>query len=389
MNEEGDKMETPKNLNTYLIHQRRYFHMHPEIGFDTYQTASYIYNELKNLGYSPCYLLNKAAVVAKLILGKEKTIAFRSDMDALPIQELNTIAYKSTNSYMHACGHDAHMAILLTLAKAIREHLNEINYNITFIFQPAEEGPLPGGSKKIIETHLIDDIDAFFAYHVTNKLTSDSIGIKVGAACAAPDLFDLTITGKGCHASTPHLGKNPNLIAANIILAFEDLYQQLKEKNPFIVITTTSIISQGAYNVIPNQLMIKGTARSLTNVERDILKEKMTSIVNEIALFNEVDIQFNFYYAYDPVFNHEKLANTYMQYAKTIFHDTYYLEQPEMIGEDFSHYNQIAPICLIWLGVRKKHQPFSDLHSPNFTLDEDILIKGVLTYLEMIKGTDL
>lgn len=156
--------------------------------------------------------------------------------------------------------------------------------------------------KKIIETHLIDDIDAFFAYHVTNKLTSDSIGIKVGAACAAPDLFDLTITGKGCHASTPHLGKNPNLIAANIILAFEDLYQQLKEKNPFIVITTTSIISQGAYNVIPNQLMIKGTARSLTNVERDILKEKMTSIVNEIALFNEVDIQFNFYYAYDPVF---------------------------------------------------------------------------------------
>ena len=382
-------METKKNLNEKLINKRRYFHMHPEIGFDTYQTASYIYNELKNLGYNPFYLLDKAAVVAKLNLGKEKTIAFRSDMDALPIQELNEITYKSTNSYMHACGHDAHMAMLLTLAKMVMEHIDDINYNITFIFQPAEEGPLPGGSKKMIATHLLDDTDAFFAYHVTNKLESDSIGIKVGAACAAPDLFDLTIIGKGCHASTPDLGKNPNLIAAKIILAFENLYQQLKEKNPLIVITTTSILSQGAYNVIPNQLIIKGTARSLTNTERDLLKKKMTSIVNEIAFLNDVDIQFNFYYAYDPVFNNEKLANTYMLYAKTIFNHTYYLERPEMIGEDFSHYNQIAPICLIWLGVKKTNHSFSDLHSPNFTLDEDILIKGVVTYLNMIKGTDL
>lgn len=141
-------METKKNLNEYLINKRRYFHMHPEIGFDTYQTASYIYNELKNLGYNPFYLLDKAAVVAKLNLGKEKTIAFRSDMDALPIQELNEITYKSTNSYMHACGHDAHMAMLLTLAKMVMEHIDDINYNITFTFNQLKKALFLEDQKK-------------------------------------------------------------------------------------------------------------------------------------------------------------------------------------------------------------------------------------------------
>ena len=376
-----------KQLSTYLINNRRYLHMHPEIGYNTYQTANYIYNELIHLGYKPFYLLDKTAVIAKLDLGKEKTIAFRSDMDALNINELVDTNYKSTNSYMHACGHDAHMAVLFAFAKLAIENQEFLNYNIMLIFQPAEEGPLPGGAIKIIKTGTLGKIDAFFAYHVTNKLYSDTIGIKVGDACAAPDLFDLTITGKGCHASTPHLGKNPNLVAAKIVLAFEKLYQELKKEDPFLVITTTTMSSDGAYNVIPNQLIIKGTARSLTNVKRDMLKQKMSSIVDEIALLNDVTIQFNFHYAYNPVFNDEKLATIYMQYAKHIFQKTYYLEKPEMVGEDFSYYKSIAPICLIWLGVRGKNQPFIDLHSPYFTLDEDALIKGAITYLEILKGT--
>ena len=156
-----------KNIEKYIIDKRRYFHMHPEIGYNTYDTANFIYNELVSLGYSPFYVLNKAGVIAKLNLGKDKTIAFRSDMDALNIKEVNDLEYKSINDYMHACGHDGHMSILITLAKLAIEEKENLNYNVVFIFQPAEEGPLPGGAIKILEENVLNNnvlknIDAFF-----------------------------------------------------------------------------------------------------------------------------------------------------------------------------------------------------------------------------------
>ncbi len=372
-------------LKEYIVSKRRYFHMYPELGYDTYKTAEYIYNELLTIGYKPKYLLNKTAVIARLDLKKEKTLAFRSDMDALNIKEINDLEYKSKNDYMHACGHDAHMAMLLGVAKKAYEEQKDLEYNLVFIFQPAEEGPLPGGAIKVIETNELQNIDAFFAYHVTNKYNTNTAAIKIGPATSAPDLFDIIIHGKGCHGSTPKLGINPNIIASKIVISLNNLYENLLKTNPFVVISTTTISSNGAYNIIPDTAYIKGTARSFTNEERNNLKNQMQEIINSISKEYNIIIEFKFHFAYDPVYNDEKLARMYIDAAKTHLDNILILDEPEMIGEDFSYYRQIAPICLVWLGVKKENQIFTDLHSPKFTLDENALLNGVISFIEITK----
>lgn len=363
--------------------------MYPEIGYQTYNTANFIFNELTNMGYNPMYVVNKAGVVAKLDLGKAKTIAFRTDTDALNINEVNNISYKSTNNYMHACGHDGHMSIILGLAKMIMDEKEKLNYNVCLIFQPAEEGPLPGGAIKILEENVLGDIDAFFAYHVSNNYETGTVAIKTDSATAAPDLFDITIHGKGCHASTPNMGINPNIIASHLVLELDKLYKILLNDNPFLVITTTTISSNGAYNIIPDSTLIKGTARSFTNDERNMLNKSMQDVINTISNIYNVKIDFNFHYAYDPVINDKTLVDIYFEHSSKYMNNLISLEKPEMVGEDFSYYRRIAPICLVWLGTRANDTNVIDLHSPNFNLDENALHNASLTFLDILKGTDL
>ena len=377
------------SIKQYIIKVRRHLHMYPEIGFNTYNTACYIYNELINMGYTPEYVVNKAGVIAKLDLGKTKTIAFRTDIDALNIKEINDLPYKSTNDYMHACGHDGHMSVILGLAKMIMQEKNKLNYNVYLIFQPAEEGPLPGGATKILDENILNNIDAFYAYHVSNKYETGEVAIKTDSATAAPDLFDITIHGKGCHASTPSMGINPNIITSHLVLELDKLYKELLNDNPFLVITTTTISSNGAYNIIPDSSIIKGTARSFTNEERDMLKSEMDKVVNNISNIYNVKIDFNFHYAYDPVINDTNLANIYFKHSSKYMDNCIKLDKPEMIGEDFSYYRRLAPICLVWLGTRSKESEVIDLHSPKFTIDEDALLNASLAFLDILKGTDL
>lgn len=377
------------DFNKYIINTRRYLHMHPEIGFNTHNTAKFIFNELVNMGYNPKYVVNNAGVIAKLDLGKSKTIAFRTDMDALNIKEVNDLPFKSTNDYMHACGHDGHMSIILGLAKMIMNEKENLNYNVCLIFQPAEEGPLPGGATKILEENVLENIDAFFAYHVSNKYRTGDVAIKVGPAAAAPDLFDIIVHGIGCHASTPSMGINPNIVSSHLVLELDKLYKKLLTVNPFLVITTTTISSNGAYNIIPDSLLIKGTARSFTNEERNMLKSEMQNVINSISNVYNVKIDFNFHYAYDPVINDEELTNIYFKHAKKHMNNCITLEKPEMIGEDFSYYRKLAPICLVWLGTRENDNEVIDLHSPKFSIDEKSLFNASLVLLDIIKGTDL
>ena len=377
------------DIKNYIISTRRHLHMHPEIGFNTHNTANFIFDELVNMGYNPKYVVNNAGVIAKLDLGKSKTIAFRTDMDALNIKEVNDLSYKSTNDFMHACGHDGHMSIILGLAKMIMNEKDNLNYNVCLIFQPAEEGPLPGGATKILEENVLENIDAFYAYHVSNKYKTGEVAIKTDSAAAAPDLYDVVVHGVGCHASTPSMGVNPNLIISHLVLELDKLYKNLLANNPFLVITTTTISSNGAYNIIPDTAMIKGTARSFTNEERNMLKNEMGNVVNSISNIYNVKIDFNFHYAYDPVINDKNLTDIYFKHANKYMNNCITLEKPEMIGEDFSYYRRLAPICLVWLGTRDNNSEIIDLHSPKFSIDEEALLNASLVFLDILKGTDL
>ncbi len=370
-------------LKDYIIKIRRHIHMYPEIGYNTHNTAKFINEELIRLGYEVNFFLNNAGIIAKLKLGKEKTIAFRSDIDALDLIEQTNYSFKSTNKYMHACGHDAHAAMLLGAAKLLIENKNILNVNITLIFQPAEEGPLPGGAIHAINTNLLNDVSMFFAFHVSNKYETNTIAIKSGEACAAPDLWNAKIIGQGCHASAPSLGNNPIIPASIIILKLEELYKNYNDQ--YKVISTACVKAGTSSNIIPDNITLEGTARSFSNAERDNMNKDMENIFSKISKEYNVKYEFNYEYAYDPVFNDEICVNIASNAVNECGLKLLMLEKKEMVGEDFSFYRRIAPICLMWLGVKHKTASFIDLHSPLFNLDEEALINGSNVFFQIAK----
>lgn len=373
-----------EKINEFLIPIRHYLHQNPELGYNTQKTAKYIKDILDNLGFDTCFETNNASVLAKLDLGKDKTIAFRSDIDGLQINEATNLDYKSTNGCMHACGHDAHMSVLLSSAKFFIENKDKLNVNVVLIFQCAEEGPLPGGAIKLLDHKYLQNIDAFFAYHVTNKQFSKHIAIKFGEACAAPDLWELEIRGKGCHAASPHLGVNPILVGSEIVAEYNKLYNKLLNENKKVVITTTYFHSGVSMNIIPESLIIKGTARSFNDETRKYLHTNLDRISKEVALKYNAKSNFTFHYAYDPVINDNGLANFAKECANKVSPNSFIeLNDNELIGDDFSYFRRLSKICYMWLGVRGENQEFFDLHNPEFILDEENLYYAVLLNLEI------
>ncbi len=371
-------------INEFLIPIRHHLHQNPELGYETQNTAKYIKNILDKLGYQTDYALNNSCVLAKLDLNKSKTIAFRADIDALQIFEQTNLNFKSTNGCMHACGHDAHASILLSSAKLFIENQELLQTNIVLIFQCAEEGPLPGGAIKLLDHPFLSQAESFFAYHVTNKQYSKHVAIKYGEACAAPDLWELEINGKGCHAASPHLGVNPILIGTEIVKEFNEFYQKLLNENKKVVITTTYFHSGVSMNIIPDKTIIKGTARSFNTETRKLLHTTLNDIASKIAKKYDAEANFNFLYAYDPVFNDNNLSDLVKECANNIENNSFItLEDNELIGDDFSYYKKLGKTCYIWLGVRGENQEFYDLHSPHFILDEQNLYYAVLLNLQI------
>lgn len=376
-------------LEKEIVTFRRHIHQNPELGLETFKTAQYIYQELEKMGYQPVYVCNKAGVVAKLDNQKKKTIAFRSDMDALKIEEKTNLEFRSTNGFMHACGHDAHCAMLLGAAYLLKTHQEQLNVNVILLFQPAEEGPLPGGSIPLMQDYNLKEVSYFFAFHVTNKLKTGEVGIKLHEACAAPDLWECQFRGVGCHGATPKLGVNPILPACETVLAFQKLLESLND--PYQVISTTYLQSGVSMNIIADTATIKGTARSFTDEARHHLDIKMHKLANQIAEQYQAQANLQFHYAYDPVYNDDIPVSYAKKAIETVVGKAGFidLQEPEMVGEDFSHYRRLAPTCLCWIGVRGKNQPFYDLHSPSFLLDEQALLLGSKIYLEIAKAIDI
>ena len=371
------------DIKEYIIQHRRHIHQNPELGFETFKTAQYVASVLNDLGYKIQYVLNNAGLIATLDLGHKKTIAFRSDMDALKITEETNLEFASKNGCMHACGHDAHTAILLGAARLLMENKEKLNVNVKLIFQPAEEGPLPGGAFPIIQTGLLDDVNMFFAFHVTNKLYTNQIGVKPREACSAPDQWVCEIEGIGCHASTPHLGANPIMPMALIIDRFQKLYDSIEEPN--VVIATTYVNAGVSLNIIPSKAILKGTARSFSENMRKYLKKEMTKIAEETAKEYHTHANFDFQFAYNSLYNDEQACQIVLTSAEHIYpkENVLTFTKPEMVGEDFSYYRKIAPICLCWVGVRNVNAPFYDLHSPHFTVDEEALYNAALLFQEI------
>jgi amidohydrolase len=367
------------NMQSKLIEMRRYFHMHPETMYDEENTASFIENELKNIGFSPIRVAG-TGITAILKGTKEgKTIGLRADMDALNITEKNDKPYISQNpGKSHMCGHDAHMACLIGAARILWNYKESLQGNIKLIFQPAEEGG--AGAYKMINEGVLDGVDEIFGLHVWSPLDTGKIGIRSGAVMASSDIFEIIIKGKGGHAAFPHLSIDPSAIVPEIYNALQKIISREIDPLETAVISIPVFKGSNAHNIIPTRFTLKGTLRTLNSTIRDYIIKRMHEIVKgyaeawrckaEIKLFEP---------SYPLVVNDAELTEQISEILVPLGPLTNI--PPNMGGEDFAFYQQKVKGVFLFLGIKNMEKNIiHPHHHPEFDIDEDILWKGAAMY---------
>ncbi len=373
--------EKAKSLLPKLIEIRRKIHENPELSFQEHETAALVEDYLQNtLGLQTQRLAN-TGVVAR-IEGKNpnsKTVGLRADMDALPIVEVNDgRPYRSKKEgVMHACGHDAHTTSLLGAALLLQEMRNEFEGSVKLVFQPGEE-KLPGGASLMIKDGVLSDIDVMIGQHVMPAIYTGKVGFRPGLYMASTDEIYVTIHGKGGHGAMPHLTVDPIAIAANLIVSLQQIVS--RNANPTLpsVLTFGKIIGNGATNVIPSQVVLEGTFRTLDESWRSIAHEKMLSMAKGIVEVMGGTVDFNIVRGYPFLKNNESLTERCIQSAQDYMGN----ENVEPLGiwmaaEDFSYYSQEVPSCFYRLGTKSdaKNTGIS-VHNAGFDIDEDALETG-------------
>ena len=374
-------IEESKSFERYVIETRRHIHMYPETKFEEERTASFIEEELQKIGYET-FRAAKTGVLAVLEGTSEgKTVALRADTDALNVVEENDIPCKSTiPGKMHACGHDAHVAMLLGAAKIIYKHKEHINGKVKFIFQPAEEGG--GGAAKIVEEGYIDDVDSIFGIHVWRELPSGVIGTRKGPFLASADEFRVSISGKGGHAAAPHQTFDPTAVMTDIYNAIQKIVS--KEIDPLekAVITTPVIKGSDAHNIIPSEAKMEGTFRTFNNGVREFIINRITEIVEGYshAWRCEGKAEFEIDGVYYPAtINHDESVEDLIEILKPL--DEVVEADLTMGGEDFAFYLNKTKGAFIALGLYNEEKGIiHPHHHPKFNVDEDILWKGTAIY---------
>jgi amidohydrolase len=364
-----------QEISSQIIAWRRDFHMHPELGFQEVRTAAKVANLLQSWGYQVRTGVGKTGVVAELGKGKP-IVAIRADMDALPIQEANEVPYKSINEgVMHACGHDAHMAIALGAAKVLAQE--EFSGTLRFLFQPAEELEDEeglSGAPRMIEDGAIDDVDYALALHVAASIKSGEIELDEYAA-AGVDTFYAKIIGKGGHGSTPHKVIDPIFISGHVILAIHNIISRRLQPFEPAVISIGSINGGQVDNVIPEEVKLTGTIRFLNpKVQKQIHSEIQRAM--EIAKTLGGDYELKIVEGYPPMYNHpDVVAQLKTVIGELIGMDKILEPEPEMGAEDFGFFIQDIPGAMFFLGCRiegdtRRH------HNSKFDINEDCMPVG-------------
>lgn len=368
-----------------MIKTRRHLHMYPELSFHEKETAKFIADYQRNLGCEVRTNVGGNGVIATLKGGKPgKTIGIRADFDALPIQEMNEVPYKSKiDGVMHACGHDAHSAIALGIAEAFASIKDELEGNLVFIHQHAEEVD-PGGAKSMIESGALDGVDVIFATHMENYIPVDHILHNDNYILSACDDFKIWITGKGGHAAFPHDTVDVVTTATQVV---NQLQQVVSRKvNPLkpAVLTVGSIHAGEASNIIPGEAYIEGTARMFDeNVRKDMHDWIEQITAHTCRAFNaEYTMQYD--YGYPATKNDRTMNQLLLEEAKDIIPPENIIEmEPNMGTEDISYFLEQVPGVYFFTGSSNKEKGIvHPYHHPNFDIDE----KALLNAAKMMSG---
>jgi amidohydrolase len=363
-------------LGPQVVADRRYLHQHPELAFQEEQTARFVAERLHSLGIEPHTGIAKTGVVGLLQgSGPGKTVLLRADMDALPIEELNDIPYKSeTPGVMHACGHDAHTAMLLGVARLLSERHDQFQGTVKFVFQPAEEVP-PGGAKPMIEAGVMENphVDAAFGVHIGQDLPVGTIGVCTGPMNAASDGFVATIKGQGGHAARPHVAVDPIVIAAQCVIALQTLVS--REVNPLreAVITIGAIQAGTVSNVIPEEATLRATVRTFDEEVRQHLAERIPALIKGIAIAMRGDADVAYRFGYPSLVNDAAMTDLVREVAREIVGSEKLIErEPGMGGEDMSYFLREVPGCFFRIGSRNPERGLIyGHHHPRFNVDDE------------------
>ena len=372
-------------LKDTIINTRRDFHKHPELSFKEFRTSKIVAEKLKNFGIETKKNIGKTGVVG--ILKGEKngpTIALRADMDALPIQETNDISYKSVNKgIMHACGHDAHTAMLLGAAEALSKMRHEIKGEIRFIFQPAEEGF--GGAKYMIKDGAIDNVDEIYGMHVWNYQKSGTVGVQSGPVMAAADIFTIEINGIGGHGAAPQGTVDSIVVASHLIQSLQTIVSRNTNPLESTVVTVGQINGGYNFNIIADKVRLNGTARSYTNNNKTIIKKRMKEIINGVEKMYNAKIKLNYKDGYPPLINDEMASKNVSNAATKIVGSNVIKPYLSMGGEDFSYYTNKIPGCFFFLGTSPKDRPpmSTPQHCSHFDIDEEAMLIGSSIFVEL------
>ncbi len=386
--------EQINRIEAELKENRRYIHMHPELSFREYNTSSFIQKKLDEMGIKYVSGIAENGICAYIYGNKNiesksmKSILIRADMDALPIDEVSDKPYKSQNkNVMHACGHDAHIAVLLGVCKILNNFKDKFGGVVKAVFQPGEE--TSGGALPMIEEGVLENphTDVCVALHCDSDLDCGTIRVKPGSLYASPDDFRITVKGKGGHGAEPHNCIDPIMISASIIQALNNLIS--RETDPFdnAVISVGSIHGGSATNIIPDSVEIQGTARSLTNEVRGFLKKRIGETAEGICKTFGAKCEYEYTELFPPLINDEKLAeDVYDSACRSIGKDKcVWGGAPTMAGEDFSYFSQNRPSVLFKLGCRNKSLGIVSLiHHSSFDIDENCLKTGVKVFVGFV-----
>lgn len=367
---------------------RRTLHQNPELNYDVYQTAEFVSEKLKSFGCDEVVGgIGRTGVVGLIRgnLGTGSTVGLRADMDALPITEATGKPYASTNpGKMHACGHDGHTAMLLGAAKYLAETRNFAGA-VAVIFQPAEEGG--AGGLAMVEDGMMDrfGIDQVFGMHNMPGLPVGQFAIRQGPIMAATAEFTITIKGKGGHAAMPHLAIDPIVIGSQIVAAMQTIASRTIDPLDSVVVTVTKFHGGDAYNVIPEQVELAGTVRTLKKEVAAAASERIHAICAGIAAANGAAVHVDYESNYPVTRNHAEETVLAGNVAATIAGENQVHRdiQPLMGGEDFSYMLETRPGAFIFIG----NGDTANLHHPAYDFNDEVIAHGVSYWVKLAETT--
>ncbi|HHY36328.1 MAG TPA: amidohydrolase [Firmicutes bacterium] len=376
--------ELAEKYKDYIIERRRFFHQIPELSFEEVETTKALVEELEAMGIEVQTFPDYTGVVGYIRGGKKgKTVMLRADIDALPMEEHTGLPFAATNGKMHACGHDAHIAMLLGAAKILVEIKDQLEGDVKLLFQAAEESCY--GAKYYVEKGVLDDVDAIFGMHIWGTLEAPYMCLEPGGRMASCDNFKITVSGQAAHGSAPHLGKDAIVAAAAIINNIQTFVSRVNDPLNPLVVTIGTIKGGQRFNIIADRVEMEGTIRTYSRELRNTIEERLRKIIVDTASALGCEAELEYYYYPGPIINeHEDLNRLAREAAIKLYGEEYLVSMPKLMGsEDFAYFMEKVPGFYGFIGALNKEKGiiYSN-HSDKFTVDEDVLHRGSALYAQ-------